>query len=767
MDTYPLPRIDDLFASLAGGQAFSKLDLAHAYQQIPLDEESKRLAVINTHKGLFAYNRLPFGVSAAPPIFQRTIESILQGIPNVCVYLDDILVTGKTTAEHLRTLEDVLKKLESAGVKLKRGKCSFLLPSVEYLGHHISAEGLRPTKEKVRAIADAPAPQNVSQLRSFLGLVNYYGKFLPQLSSTLAPLYRLLEKKRWSWGEAQMEAFRKTKTQLTSPCLLAHYDPEKDLILACDASPYGIGAVLTHRLEDGTERPVAFASRTLAPAEKKYAQLEKEGLAIVFGVKKFHDYLLGRKFVIHSDHKPLQHLFSESRPVPPLASARIQRWALTLGAYDYTIAYKPGDQHANADSLSRLPLPESPAEIPQPSEVVLMMETLQGSPINAKNIRQWTDRDPVCSRVRTAILKGWGDVVAEELQPYQKKQNELSVVDGCILWGSRVVIPQAGRSKVLDELHDGHPGMSRMKSLARGLVWWPGIDKNLEDKVKDCLPCQQHQKSPAQTPLHQWDWPKQPWARVHIDYAGPFRGRMFLIVVDAHSKWMEVVVVPSANSVNTIQKLRAIFATHGIPEVLVSDNGTPFTSSEFQEFTTRNGIRHLTSPPYHPASNGLAERAVQTFKTWMKKSGDGNVDTQLPRFLFHYRNTPHSTTGIAPAELLMGRRPRSVLDMLQPNVASRVIERQGQQKVAHDAHTKPREFEVDDTVFARNFGNTGRKWLSGTIVDKKGATSYYIELTDKRVVRRHIDHIRYRSCTSSSDCEDVSVEALPNPAFPP
>ena len=263
VDTYPLPRIDDLFASLAGGQAFSKVDLAHAYQQIPLDEESKRLAVINTHKGLFAYNRLPFGVSAAPAIFQRTIKSILQGIPNVCMYLNDILVTGKTTAEHLRTLEEVLERLESAGVKLKRGKCSFLLLSVEYLGHHISAEGLRPTKEKVRAIADAPAPQDVSQLRSFLGLVNYYGKFLPQLSSTLAPLYRLLEKKqRWSWGEAQTEAFRKTKTQLTSSCLLAHYDPEKDLILACDASPYGIGAVLNHRLEDGTERPVAFASRT-------------------------------------------------------------------------------------------------------------------------------------------------------------------------------------------------------------------------------------------------------------------------------------------------------------------------------------------------------------------------------------------------------------------------------------------------------------------------------------------------------------------------
>ena len=194
VDTYPLPRIDDLLASLGRGKSFTKLDLAHAYQLIPLDEESKKYVVINTHKGLYKYNRLPFGVSSAPSIFQRTMEGILRGIPNVCVYIDDILVTGQSEQEHLNTLEDVLTRLDEAGLRLKKAKCSFLQPSVEYLGHNISADGLRPTQEKVRAIADAPAPRNVTQLRSFLGLVNYYGKFLPNLSSTLAPLHRLLQK---------------------------------------------------------------------------------------------------------------------------------------------------------------------------------------------------------------------------------------------------------------------------------------------------------------------------------------------------------------------------------------------------------------------------------------------------------------------------------------------------------------------------------------------------------------------------------------------
>ena len=280
-ESYPLPRIDDLFASLNGGKTFTTLDLAHAYQQILLDEESRKLVVINTHKGLFRYNRLPFGVASAPAIFQRTIEGILRGIPHVCVYLDDILVTGNTDDEHLRTLEEVLGRLEAAGLRLKRNKCAFMLPSVEYLGHTISADGLRPSQKKVRAIMQAPKPHNVSQLRAFLGLVNYYGKFLPQLSSTLAPLYRLLEKRnKWNWGPAQDRAFQAAKSQLTSSCLLVRYDPQKEIVLSYDASPYGLGAVLSHRMEDGSEKPAAFASRYLSPAEKKYSQLEKEGYIV-------------------------------------------------------------------------------------------------------------------------------------------------------------------------------------------------------------------------------------------------------------------------------------------------------------------------------------------------------------------------------------------------------------------------------------------------------------------------------------------------------
>ncbi len=540
LDKYPIPKIEDLFANLAGGKAFTKLDMSQAYQQLLLDEESRKYVVVNTHRGLFRYNRLPFGISSAPGIFQRVMECLLRGIPGVVVYIDDVLVTGKTEEEHLAALGKVLQRMSEAGLRLQKDKCVFLSPSVVYLGHRIDAQGLHPVADKLQALQEAPSPRNVSELKSYLGLLTYYAKFLPNLATVLAPLYKLLKhSERWRWSTKQERAFKESKELLLSSQLLVHFDPNLEIRLACDASAYGIGAVLSHKMPDGSEKPVGFASRTLTDTEKNYSQMEREGLACVYGVKRFNSYLLGHHFTLQTDHEPLRTLFNENKPIPPQASSRIQRWAWTLASYEYTIACRKTEQHANADAMSRLPLPYTPRETPVPAELVLMVENLQDAPITATQIALWTRRDPLMARVGRCILEGWPERTDDELRPYWTRRLELSTHEGCILWGGRVVIPPPGREHLLIELHGGHPGASRMKSLARSLLWWPEMDQEIEEMVQHCTDCQQSRPMPPSAPLHPWSWPTRPWARLHIDFAGPMEGRMFLVVVDAHSKWLE------------------------------------------------------------------------------------------------------------------------------------------------------------------------------------------------------------------------------------
>ena len=321
LDRYPIPQIEDLLAKLAGRKQFSKLDMSQAYQQLLLDESSRQYVVINTHKGLFRYLRLPFGVSSAPGIFQRVMENLLQDIPGVVVYIDDMLITGPDKSGHMVALEEVLRRMEQASLRLSKGKCLFMAPSVEYLGYKIDADGLHPLLEKVRAIEKAPKPRNTTELKAYLGLLTYYGRFLPNLSTVLSPLYRLLRQDVcWRWTSKQQRAFTRSKQLLTSAKVLVHYDPRLDLVVAGDASAYGIGAVLSHMIPNGEERPVAFASRTLSSAKHNYSQVENEALACVFTVKKFHSYIFGRSFTLLTDHKPLLTLFGENKPISPHAS---------------------------------------------------------------------------------------------------------------------------------------------------------------------------------------------------------------------------------------------------------------------------------------------------------------------------------------------------------------------------------------------------------------------------------------------------------------
>ena len=324
--------------------------LRDAYLQVPLDEESQKLTMINAHKGLFMYTRFCFGIVSSPGVFQRIVDQLIQGIPRTVAYLDDILIFGRTMEEHNRNLRDIFMRLRDAGLHLKGNKCEFRKSSISYLGHRINSEGIHPTQDKVNTICKALTPKNMSELHSFLAFVNYYCQYLNNISTVLAPLYKLLQKGiPWKWGPDEAFAFKQSKGLLMSTKVLIHYNTELKLIMTVDASPVGVGAVLSHIMKYGSEKPIYFASRALSKAEQNYAQIECEGLAVIFGVSKFHKYIYDLEFTIITDHKPLRGHFKEDRAMSPTGSARVQRWALVLASYHYQLVYKPGSKISNAD----------------------------------------------------------------------------------------------------------------------------------------------------------------------------------------------------------------------------------------------------------------------------------------------------------------------------------------------------------------------------------------------------------------------------------
>ncbi len=743
VDQYPLPRIDDIFASLSGGQKFTKIDLKQAYTQMEMDERSKELLTINTHKGLYRYNRLSYGIASAPAIWQKAMDQVLVNVNDTQCILDDMIITGPDDEAHLRNLETVFQRLEENGLKANLDKCEFFQESITYCGHKISKDGLHKTTDKVEAVLEAPRPENDTQLRSFLGMVNYYHRFLRNLSTVVGPLNDMLQSgKNWSWTKTCEEAFNQVKGLMASEQVLCHYDPALPLRLASDASPYGIGAVLSHVFPDGTERPVAFASRSLSKSEKRYSQIDKEALGIFWSVQKFHTYLYGRKFTLVTDHKPLVSIFHPSKALPAMTTARLQRYAIFLSGHTYDIVYRNTNCHGNADALSRLPLAITPDDTDTDPEEVFYTTQVSHLPVTSNQIQRETRRDPLLSQVLDLVLHGVVFPQNEELQHYRNRQYELTCHQGCLMWGNRVVVPLTLQDEVLAQLHESHPGIVRMKALARSYVWWPGLDADIEKLARRCTSCQQFVSVPTAAPIHPWDFPPNPWERLHVDFAGPFQGQMYFILVDAHSKWPEVIKMSTTTASATVTVLRSIFARFGVPTQLVSDNGPQFIADEFKDFLRNNGIKHITSAPYHPRTNGLAERFVQSFKTAMKKEGKPQGQ-QLQQFLLTYRTTPHRTTGETPAKLLMGRNLRTRLDLIKPKLENKVQGAQDAMMRAKHAGNSMREFSVGQPVLARDYRGQ-RPWITGMIKEKTGPLSYTVETEEGGIWRRHLDQLRNR-----------------------
>ncbi|XGW10499.1 hypothetical protein V3C99_012187 [Haemonchus contortus] len=549
------------------------------------------------------------------------------------------------------------------------------MPIVRYLGFILDKDGHRPDPEKTEAVRQMPVPRNVAEVRSFLGMINYYGSFVAEMRQIRASLDELLKKNvPFRWTSKCDEAFKRAKEVLSSDLLLTHFDPSLEIIVAADASDYGIGAVILHKMPDGTEKAICHASRSLNTAEKNYGQIEKEGLALIFAVRKFHRYIYGRQFKLLTDHKPLLHIFGPKKMVPIYTANRLQRWKLILMGYDFSLEYRSTTEFGQADALSRL-IPAKPnqtedvviAKIEQ--EILAVYETtIRALPVTRILIQDESEKDEEIVKVTRALKQGvWPSKPGKEVQNWKALRHTLSVQDGCLYFGHRIVVPKSLRGAVLKQLHDGHPGMTRMKMLARRYVYWTNINKDIEENVQKCRYCQETAKMARKTVLCSWPDETKPWNRVHIDFAGPINGKVYLVVVDSYSKWPEVLEMSSSTVKATLRELKMLFARFGNSSVIVSDNGTQFTSREFQEFYEKQGIEHIRSPPFHPQSNGQAERFVDTLKRALLKSKGGEKSELLAEFLKCYRKTPSTMTPkqLSPAELFLGRQLRTTLTLLK------------------------------------------------------------------------------------------------------
>ncbi|XP_037521850.1 uncharacterized protein K02A2.6-like [Rhipicephalus sanguineus] len=648
-----MPTVDECLAKLAGATVFSRLDTRAGYWQVPLAKDSREYTTFITPVGRFQFLRLPFGISTAPEFCQREMLRILEGLDGVSCLQDDIIISGKTTEEHDTNLRLVLKKLEDAGVTLNTDKCSFRQTQVIFLGHVVSATGISADPGKVRAITQLDPPRDESEVRSLLGSANHLAKFLPDLADFTKPLRDLLHQDaEWHWGPVQQQSFDKLKQALSRTPILTHYDAQQPHTVSVDASSYGLGAVL---LQQSQQRllPVAYASRSLTETEQRYAQIEKEALAITWACEHFRKYLLGSTFHVETDHKPLVPLLTTKR-LDEL-SPRLQRFRMRLLEYDYTMSHTPGNKLYTADLLSRKPLKEPANEDERKREAAvhefeeLVLEQLPASNHLLNRIRTSIQTDKTLSKIATFCTTSWPTVhgLSPDLKRYVEVASEISLVDGLLFKGDRIIIPPDMRVEVLEKLHAGHLGTTRCRARARESVWWPSIGKHIEDFVDRCPTCQEHRK-PGTEPLLLTPLPAHPWETVGIDLF-TLEGKEYVVVVDYYSRFIELEQLKRTTTKDIAQVLEPIFARFGVPTTLRTDNGPQFTSAEFKELVQRWGATHTTSSPYYAQSNGMAERAVQTAKQLLRKTSNIN------EALLAYRASP-GVEGFSPGELLMGRR---------------------------------------------------------------------------------------------------------------
>ena len=729
-DAYPLPRTDECFDALSGSCLFSTFDLRSGYYQLALNPNDSEKTAFITRRGMFKFRTMPFGLCNAVSSFQRAMDLVLNGLnlETLLCYLDDIVVFSRTPEEHLERLECLLQRLKDANLKLKPSKCQLFQRRVSFLGHVVSAEGIQTDPEKIRLIAEWPAPRTLKEVRGFLGLTGYYRRFIYGYSEIVSPLHALMKKNRaFAWSDECQASFEELKKRLQGPPILALPNEEGVFLLDTDASDFCIGAVLS-QLQDGQERVVSYAGRALSANERNYCITRKELLAVVYYLKYFKQYLLGHKFIVRTDHAALTWLRRTPEPIGQNA-----RWLEQLEEYTFEVQHRPGARHGNADAMSRRPCLNKPS-CTACHDVVARATTADpvdstGARPDPGSERKETGEMLLGPHVRTSVLRdgpadqpiGW---TKEEIAAAQRDDPEIQfiiglkekytekpawkVVEGqsaavktlwhefcrlefhgevlCRRWTPvygpnvtlQVIIPRKLRDDFIRLVHSGltggHLGRSKTEHQLQRRAYWPGWRDDVMSAVKRCKDCASYHRgsAPKQTPLQPFV-AGEPFEIISIDVTGKhpksYQGNEYIVtIVDLFSKWSEAVPVKN----HTAPVVAKVLMDHvvyrmGTPLRILSDQGREFQSLLFQELCERLDIDKIRTSPYQPSTNGVCERFHKTLNSMLAKviaENQRDWDTKLPAVMAAYRAARHSSTGFSPNLLVLGRENRAPVDLV-------------------------------------------------------------------------------------------------------